>query len=315
MSNPPIFCDGNCGDGEEVPEFITVYVPIIDPAFSDYNVGVRYKFDVQEATRCVWIPENPTVGNWTIEKLSRYPLGWRFPSTEPVAGQWTYRLSIDRMVPPLFAGGWTGSYFRFVAGQNDPLRSCVQQQALRNYVPLVTRPPANIVPMVDDLDYLLPKQNNSGCFCSEGCQPGVVPYSKYFVQCLGAFNYPNFDLGKLMLFNASVSGVCDWEVAETEIGPDTLRLFQRDDPILFTEDGNFEFNVQEVSGAGTVNYLINCRWSKSGSPFPGPSSNCNLPYWCNSDPDKNCRLVPCPDWICDDEAARQWFSGISAVPS
>ncbi len=168
MSNPPVFCDGQCGDGEDLPEFITVYVPIVDPAFADYNVGVRYIFDVQEATRCVWVPELPTVGDWDLEKLSRYPLGWRFPATEPVADQWTWRLSIDRTHAPLFAGGWTGSYFR-MAGRNDPLKSCQHQQELRNYVPLVSRPTADIVPVVADIGFTLPQQTASGGFCSHGC--------------------------------------------------------------------------------------------------------------------------------------------------
>ena len=186
MSVPPAACSVNCGTGDLVPQFVRLFVPINLFPYAEYFTGKLYEYDSEDLAndRCVWLPVNASPF-WTLERLSRYPEGWNFPDTQPIAGKWTWRFSLDKVSPFItIFNGWSADFDRFPATP-DPAHNCVVDNTLQNYVPLAIRPDALLRPIFDPTPPSPILQKTSPCYCSSECPLSTRPHRAYLVRSEG----------------------------------------------------------------------------------------------------------------------------------
>ena len=305
MSNG--FCSQSCGLGSSIPNLIRVFVPIDESYFLDYQQGVDYQLFAVEPTRCVYRRVVLGAYPWDVEQLSRYPDGWSFPDTEPLPGLWTWRLSIDDLLPIPLLHGWSANFRQVDAANVDPAHNCERQQDLVNYVPFVFRPDVTIVPLsLTDFTPAI-RQRTSPCFCSRGCPGRSKPHRKYLVRESNPGDLPGFDLGKLFEISQQTIDFCQWGVVEPFFGGGDAFLSLN--VINLTDDVNtLNWSLGlffPVLGGKDYRKLV--QWSADGDRHPPLLSLCSTPWTLVSDDHSSAELIPVPEWCCTDNQAREWL--------
>ena len=310
MSLPDPICSVSCGAGELVPEFYKVLVPIYTFPFADYNDGVIYKYVGTEPTRCVWEREFPGEFDWTIERLSRYALGWHFPEIEPIPGVWSYRLSIDRIGFPLLLHGWSNDFPRFGIGVPDPAANCSSSQELLNYVPLTIRPPARVVPVVDSVVPPKIKQRSSPCFCHDDCPFDTRPFRQYLVFTDDLVNFPEYEFGIFYRFVSSFEDNCGWQA---DVPPFSgSHQFTKDSVVvaMFDHAYRIKLTLSRTSPTIVKSWETTYPWNESGVPISGLDARCDVTFNLSNPDLSTATLVPLPAWICTTSQARDWFTSL-----
>jgi len=309
---PAVFCSGNCGAGDTVSQFYSVSVPIYTTPFASYVNGVLYEFTQTAGTRCEWNRVTPGRYPWDIELLSRYPDGWNFPAVEPIPGKWTYRLSIDDLLPVPFLHGWFHDFDRFVPPAVDPGHHCTTEEPLQNYVPLTTRPDAVITPVSE-----LPpppdfKKHSTPCFCLGECPQNRRPTEKYFVQSNDITTLPGYVAGKLYAVTLPGTNPCEWNAVEPT-GGGTTELLSKANIAPINADHAYELQLVILNLIGGVSIFRGWRqWDNTGDELEGYDALCDVEVILNTIVGTgHVTLTPVPWWLCDDAAARIWIAAQS----
>jgi len=307
MATPPTGCNENCGSVGTVSEFYRVSVPSLRPGFFDYHDGVLYEFKEEQSNRCVW--ERRIAGSfpWNVERLSRYPEGWAFFDVEPVAGKWTWRLSIDIAPLPPFLHGWLGQFDRFAPAVPDPNLNCSVDQILSTYVPLALDPDALIRPVSSIIGSQDIKQITTSCFCFDECPLDTKPHRQYFVQSPASL-YPEMVLGKLYRFASVVGpGSCEWTPVTAIPGGGVQKLAKF---IVITppDDHGYLFGF-DISIAPTApeSYLVLKPWNNVDDELRLLAARCDRTFtMLEVDLVRLATARPVPEWLCDDVDTRAW---------
>ncbi len=305
---PVPFCSENCGAGDTVPEFIRVEVPIVSSVFAQYRNGVLYQYALETPERCEWHRVSPGRIAWTVEILSRYPTGWQLIGGNPVPGKWTWRLSIDRLIP-LQVHGWLKQFDRFVPPAEDPLHNCVNTHDVQTYVPLSTDPDANIRPVLTrpiGLDF---QRHTTTCDCDADCPPRSRPPQKWFVQSDDIPWAGGYDLGKIYDPVDVTSDVCKWSAHQPNTGSAPEDLIR--ESVAPLNGADHAWRVRLIIGlpGGADVWETTPQWNDTGDIFEGYDALCDMTrILTTSTTAISATITPVPWYLCDDDGARAWVA-------
>ncbi len=310
MPIPPGGCSDNCGDGDIIPQFVRIYIPIPIFPYSEYFSGKLYEFDSVEVAddRCLYLPVEAS-SFWDIEKVSRYPRGWNFPNSAPIPGKWTWRVSVDRITPPIvLLNGWSIDLDRH-SGIPDPTHNCTTDQTLTNYVPLAIRPNILLETIYDVTPPDPTRQFTSPCFCASECPLSTRPHRAYLVRSSDITCGPDYTLGKLYRVVSADFDGCAYQPQEAETAPATADLDKRD-ATPTTGDHAYDWVLVIDDGAGCVNTFIETfEWSDDNTPDPMFGALCGGSFTLSeSGGPGTATITPVPWRICTDAAARTYVT-------
>jgi len=309
---PVLFCSENCGAGDFVSQYYVITVPIYSQPFQNYVNGILYRYTEREGTRCRWDRVVPGTHPWDIQKFSRYPAGWAFPEVEPVPGVWTYRLSIDDVLPVPLIHGWSASHPRYVPPAVDPLHGCTSAAALQNYVPLTTRPDALATPINTLPPPLGFSRHTTPCFCSGECPPGSRPTYNYLVRSTFITSDPAYTLGKLYTIFTGGPNPCHWKPHTPVVGNYFEDLTKTNIfPINADHAYEWQWDHQTITGPHKTFRIVR-QWNDTDNPIEYHDGLCDVPTklteyalgeWAE--------IIPVPWWLCSDAEAQAWVAAHS----
>lgn len=307
MGVPLPVCSDNCGDGETIPQFLHLFVPNPLPIYWEYWFGKTYEYiGTEPDDRCIWVPLRPSPF-WTLEKVSRYPTGWEFVDTRPIPGKWTWRFSLDYVGVGFVLNGWSKHFPRFAPGVPDPDKNCTSVQSLVNYVPLKLQFNARLEPLLEEKPHVHFNQRTTPCFCHNECPLQSRPFKKYFVKTLQPSALPGYEDGKLYEHKTSIADFCKWEPVEPTGGATQEDLTKENSVPAGGADHAYIWILQLALPPDAEEFSRIVPWNDDNDPFNMIDALCNIPYTLeHPTTGDQATIRPIPDWICDDDAAREW---------
>lgn len=310
MPSPIAVCSENCGLGTVVTRYIKVTVPLFFFPYLEYSQGIIYEYVRRETSRCVWERVPPLSTFWEIERLSRYENGWKFFEIEPDPGKWTWRFSLDRLTGPIVLNGWLKSFDRFGPLVPDPDKHCDSVADLDNYVPfhLFDQIQARIDPLTSLNEARHPKTTIDPCFCADECPFGTRPYRQYLITTSGTPFLPNFDLGKVFKIQAEFGSVCNYRPIEAPIAP-ASSTNSKTTVTPTTGDHAYNWSLVLLDGlGGSKSFGLTLEWNDSNQPNNALDALCSQTFTLLSGDSTFATVIPVPEWICDDQAGRDWVA-------